>query len=122
MTQCHNSESSPATMHLTHCLQAGVGCPATEREANAEPEGWFQKTVAGGGSAALLAFLCNKALLPVRVPITVGLTPVVARWAPFQSLPGNSCGLTKQGQEPSDPWKVVTAGSKMMRLLSGVHV
>ncbi len=54
-------------------------CPAAEREANAEPEGWFQRTVAGGGSAALLAFLCNKALLPVRVPITVGLTPVVAR-------------------------------------------
>ena len=69
-----------------HCIRDQVLCAPTcqarllaEREANAEPEGWFQKTVAGGGSAALLAFLCNKALLPVRVPITVGLTPVVAR-------------------------------------------
>jgi Protein of unknown function (DUF1279) len=69
-------------------------CAAAEREANAEPEGWFQKTVAGGGSAALLAFLCNKALLPVRVPITVGLTPVVARCGPsFQSASGHSCGV-----------------------------
>lgn len=73
-------------MHVRHSSQASMVCPAAEREANAEPEGWFQKTVAGGGSAALLAFLCNKALLPVRVPITVGLTPVVARCDPPFSL------------------------------------
>ena len=66
-------------MQMRRSSQAGMVCAAAEREANAEPEGWFQKAVAGGGSAALLAFLCNKALLPVRVPITVGLTPVVAR-------------------------------------------
>lgn len=34
--------------------------------------------VAGGGALAL-AFLCNKALMPVRIPITVVLTPPVAR-------------------------------------------
>lgn len=34
--------------------------------------------VSGGGALAL-AFLCNKALMPVRIPITVALTPTVAR-------------------------------------------
>mmetsp|Transcript_16319 Transcript_16319/g.48931 ORF Transcript_16319/g.48931 Transcript_16319/m.48931 type:complete len:120 (+) Transcript_16319:361-720(+) len=51
----------------------------SERDPDTPPEGWFQKTLAGGGSAALLAFLCNKALMPVRAPITIGLTPMVAR-------------------------------------------
>ncbi|CAM6105099.1 unnamed protein product [Calypogeia fissa] len=34
------------------------------------------------GGAFAMAFLCNKALLPVRVPLTVVLTPPIARvWA-----------------------------------------
>ncbi len=72
-----------AFSHMTAPMETGslshMALSATEREADAEPEGWLQKTLAGGGSAVVLAFLCNKALLPVRVPITVGLTPVVAR-------------------------------------------
>lgn len=50
-----------------------------EREAGQPPEGWLQKTLAGGGSAVVLAFICNKALMPIRAPITLGLTPMVAR-------------------------------------------
>lgn len=34
--------------------------------------------VSGGGALAL-AFLCNKALMPIRIPITIALTPPVAR-------------------------------------------
>ena len=57
---------------LPHCA---------ERDPDTAPEGWLQKTLAGGGSAVVLAFLCNKALMPIRAPITVALTPVVARCA-----------------------------------------
>jgi hypothetical protein len=35
--------------------------------------------VASSGGALTLALLCNKALLPVRVPITIALTPPIAR-------------------------------------------
>lgn len=37
-----------------------------------------QAAVSGGGAIAL-AFLCNKALMPIRIPITVALTPPIAR-------------------------------------------
>lgn len=53
-----------------------------DETANEAPEerGWLDRTLSGGGSSVALAFLCNKALFPVRTPITVGLTPVVARY------------------------------------------
>lgn len=51
----------------------------SEREADQPPDGWLQKTLAGGGSAVVLAFICNKALMPIRAPITIGITPMVAR-------------------------------------------
>ncbi|KAF6174327.1 hypothetical protein GIB67_040820 [Kingdonia uniflora] len=35
---------------------------------------------ASGGSALALAILCNKALFPVRVPITIALTPQIAKF------------------------------------------
>ncbi|KAH7851629.1 hypothetical protein Vadar_014489 [Vaccinium darrowii] len=35
---------------------------------------------ASSGGALALALLCNKALIPVRVPITLALTPPVARF------------------------------------------
>ncbi|KAK3193695.1 hypothetical protein Dsin_025005 [Dipteronia sinensis] len=35
---------------------------------------------ASTGGALALAVLCNKALLPVRIPITIALTPPVARF------------------------------------------
>ncbi|KAL7002517.1 hypothetical protein U1Q18_003670 [Sarracenia purpurea var. burkii] len=35
---------------------------------------------ASSGGAIALAILCNKALFPIRVPITVALTPPVARF------------------------------------------
>lgn len=40
--------------------------------------GWLGKLLASSGTLGL-AILCNKALFPVRAPITLGLTPVVAR-------------------------------------------
>ncbi|PSC71235.1 hypothetical protein C2E20_5331 [Micractinium conductrix] len=49
-------------------------------EAGQEGEkGWLDRALTGGSSTLALAFLCNKALFPVRTPITLGLTPMVAR-------------------------------------------
>lgn len=41
---------------------------------------------AATGGAFVLAALCNKALLPVRVPLTVALTPPVARFLARRKL------------------------------------
>lgn len=48
-------------------------------EANPQQRGWFTNLLTGPSSSLALAFLCNKALMPVRAPITIGLTPMVAR-------------------------------------------
>ncbi|KAJ7189936.1 hypothetical protein O6H91_11G107300 [Diphasiastrum complanatum] len=40
----------------------------------------------GGGGALALAIVCNKALLPVRVPITVLLTPPISRFLARKSI------------------------------------
>ena len=45
---------------------------------------------ASSGGALALAFLCNKALLPVRVPITIGLTPPIARFLTRRQIIKNS--------------------------------
>ncbi|KAJ3692819.1 hypothetical protein LUZ60_011914 [Juncus effusus] len=42
--------------------------------------------VASSGGALALAILCNKALFPVRVPITIGLTPPIARFLAKRKL------------------------------------
>ena len=39
-----------------------------------------------GGSALVLAILCNKAMFPVRVPLTFALTPPVARFLARRKL------------------------------------
>jgi hypothetical protein len=41
--------------------------------------GWLARTLAGGGSSLALAFVANKALFPLRAPVTLALTPAVAR-------------------------------------------
>jgi Protein of unknown function (DUF1279) len=42
--------------------------------------------VASSGGALALALLCNKALFPVRVPITIALTPPIARYLARRKL------------------------------------
>lgn len=49
-------------------------------DADPKERGWFTNLLTGPSSSIALAFLCNKALLPVRAPVTVGLTPMVARY------------------------------------------
>ena len=43
-------------------------------------QSWMEKLLSGGSSTIALAFICNKALFPVRTPITLALTPAVARY------------------------------------------
>ncbi len=50
-------------------------------DADPKERGWFTNLLTGPSSSLALAFLCNKALMPVRAPITLGLTPMVARYA-----------------------------------------
>ncbi|CAG9467821.1 unnamed protein product [Pedinophyceae sp. YPF-701] len=44
---------------------------------NYEPS-WLEKTLDSGGTLAV-AFVCNKALMPVRGTVTVATTPFIAR-------------------------------------------
>ncbi|KAK9791861.1 hypothetical protein WJX73_006931 [Symbiochloris irregularis] len=48
-------------------------------EADPQKRGWLAETLTHGGSSLALAFLCTKATLPVRVPLTVAITPAIAR-------------------------------------------
>ena len=52
-----------------------------QEDANPKERGWFSNLLTGPSSSIALAFLCNKALLPVRAPVTIGLTPMVARYS-----------------------------------------
>lgn len=63
------------SQHLPACATD----KAVKEDGDSDKRGWFANLLSGPGSTVALAFLCNKALLPVRVPITVGLTPAVAR-------------------------------------------
>ncbi|XP_062194771.1 uncharacterized protein LOC133897951 [Phragmites australis] len=49
---------------------------AAEQE---RPHNRTAELVASSGGALALALICNKALLPVRIPITIALTPPIAR-------------------------------------------
>jgi len=53
--------------------------PAHEDHEEDDGRNWFARALSGHGSSLALAFVANKALFPVRAPITLGLTPAVAR-------------------------------------------
>ena len=52
---------------------------AAAADAADDEPGWIDKITSGSSSTIALAFICNKALFPVRTPITLALTPMVAR-------------------------------------------
>ena len=53
-----------------------------EEDLNADPENrtWLAKVLTSSGSSFAIAFVCTKALLPIRLPLTVAVTPAVARY------------------------------------------
>ena len=56
-------------------------------DADPQTRGWFASSLTSSGSSLALAFLCTKALLPIRVPLTLAITPPVARFAASHLLP-----------------------------------
>jgi hypothetical protein len=46
---------------------------------DAEP-GLLQKVLLGPGSHLALAIICSKAMIPIKLPVAVALTPYVYRW------------------------------------------
>ncbi|KAK9848251.1 hypothetical protein WJX84_011800 [Apatococcus fuscideae] len=46
---------------------------------DSKQRGWFADQMSRGGPSLLIAFICTKALLPVRAPLTLAITPPVAR-------------------------------------------
>ncbi|MFS8025192.1 hypothetical protein Hanom_Chr16g01472041 [Helianthus anomalus] len=54
--------------------------PQTTTADVAKPRNRTAELAASSGGALALAVLCNKALFPVRVPITIAVTPPIARF------------------------------------------
>lgn len=54
--------------------------PPTPGEGEEKKRNRTAELAASSGGALALAILCNKALFPVRVPITIALTPPMARF------------------------------------------
>lgn len=69
-------------------------------------QGWFSDMIAGKGSSFALAFLCSKALMPIRAGITVAATPSIHRFVlklrgPAQhGLQGSSSSSSSSGPRP----------------------
>lgn len=59
-----------------------LGKQTTEdEEVLAENARWYRRLISEGkGGSIALAFLCTKALVPIKIPIAMSLTPVVHRW------------------------------------------
>ncbi|CAM0952747.1 unnamed protein product [Alopecurus aequalis] len=59
---------------------AGDDSPSAAAPGQEAPlRNWTGELVASSGGTLALAILCNKALIPVRIPITIALTPPIAR-------------------------------------------
>jgi hypothetical protein len=77
-------------------ISTGVSAPGDEAppsaggQAPAPTRNRTGELVASSGGTLALALLCNKALIPVRIPITIALTPpiarLLARWKLVKSL------------------------------------
>ncbi|NP_001356248.1 uncharacterized protein LOC100272377 [Zea mays] len=81
-----DGEASPSPAPVSrdeHLQHASLPpCPSEvlqEESEQRQPRNRTMELVALSGGPLGLALLCNKALLPVRIPITIALTPPVAR-------------------------------------------
>ncbi|ONK64402.1 uncharacterized protein A4U43_C07F25480 [Asparagus officinalis] len=75
---------SSATRHGSSSTPASP-LPAAAEAALLRGTGRTELAASSGGALAL-ALLCNKALFPVRVPITIALTPPIARFLRRRNL------------------------------------
>ncbi|XP_057966449.1 uncharacterized protein LOC131156631 [Malania oleifera] len=77
--------SLPETSSDEFIIEEGLGDQTAAKKRNRTAE---LATTSGGALA--LAVLCNKALFPIRVPITIALTPPVARFLARRKFIKNS--------------------------------
>ncbi|XP_021861159.1 uncharacterized protein [Spinacia oleracea] len=75
------SESPQNDPELITDLPSPSPSPPPEKTRNRTAE-----LAASSGGAFALALLCNKALFPIRVPITIALTPPIARFLARRNL------------------------------------
>jgi len=64
------------------CCCCWCGLCAAAAAAADDPDGepsWMQKVLLGPGSHLALAILCSKAMIPLKLPVAVALTPYVYR-------------------------------------------
>lgn len=68
--------------HSKEVLGEDSGAADEEMQSEKPTKGKLESSelLKSGGGALALAVLCNKALFPVRVPITIALTPPIARF------------------------------------------
>ena len=75
--------AATAAAHLTLSSPLRPAEKNYDETADSDPSQrtWLERALTGSSSSLALAFICNKALFPLRAPITVALTPAVARCA-----------------------------------------
>ncbi|XWS55110.1 hypothetical protein CRYUN_Cryun10bG0147000 [Craigia yunnanensis] len=78
-----NQNPSPQSPNPDGSLKEEVVIEKKQRNRTAE-------LAASTGGALALAVICNKALFPVRVPITIALTPPIARFLARRRIIKNS--------------------------------
>jgi hypothetical protein len=69
---------------------------------------WLQGALAGPGSHLALAVLCSKAMIPIKLPVAVALTPYVARleariFGTRRAASSGGGGLAVRDSAKSDP-------------------
>mmetsp|Transcript_17841 Transcript_17841/g.45265 ORF Transcript_17841/g.45265 Transcript_17841/m.45265 type:complete len:136 (-) Transcript_17841:442-849(-) len=65
-------DPDPATPGGVEAEAGALGEASTSRQ--------VVEALGASGPTMAAAYVCNKAMMPVRAPITVALTPIVARW------------------------------------------
>mmetsp|Transcript_26513 Transcript_26513/g.67435 ORF Transcript_26513/g.67435 Transcript_26513/m.67435 type:complete len:145 (-) Transcript_26513:367-801(-) len=65
---------------------------------NSEPT-FFEKMVTGKGSSLALAMLCSKAMVPIKLPVAVAITPYVHRFTQglMQKVPATAAAGGNKG-------------------------
>ncbi|GLJ40266.1 hypothetical protein SUGI_0827190 [Cryptomeria japonica] len=82
----HSKEETAKENEVANRLPGDEEILSGTRDGTEETRKRGSDVLVSGGGALMLALLCNKALFPVRVPITIALTPSVAKFLASRSL------------------------------------
>ncbi|GLJ27466.1 hypothetical protein SUGI_0539010 [Cryptomeria japonica] len=82
----HSKEETAKENEVANRLPGDEEILSGTRDGTEEMRKRGSDVLVSGGGALMLALLCNKVLFPVRVPITIALTPPVAKFLASGSL------------------------------------